>query len=158
MKLLSQAVVLFVVIFFSYSCNKELSPEDSLRSYIDYSLSGDGTREGFIEKSAGVMKERLESMDDKEFDEFAKEMDHVQKKRVRLNHTSCQDNKCFITYTLSYDGQANGESVYGIEVRKIAELIQEEQEWKLANISNVKSYYEASSEITDEDFTKQTQD
>lgn len=157
MKYITKLSLLMVAVFSLSSCNKDLSPEDSLRSYIDYSVSSNSTREGFIERSTGSMKERLEAMEDEEFNEFAKEMEHVQKKRVRFNHTSCQDNKCFITYTLSYDGQADGVSVYGIEVRKIAELIQEEEEWKLANISNVKSYYEASSEITDEDFSKQNQ-
>lgn len=157
MKYIMKLSLLMAAVVSLTSCNKDLSPEDSLRSYIDYSVSSNSTREGFIERSTGSMKERLEAMEDEEFNEFAKEMEHVQKKRVRFNHTSCQDNKCFITYTLSYDGQADGVSVYGIEVRKIAELIQEEEEWKLANISNVKSYYEASSEITDEDFSKQNQ-
>lgn len=152
-------LTLFIIVnaFVLVSCKKELGPEESLRSYIDYSVSAKSTREGFIERSTGTMKERLELMENAEFSEFAKEMAHVEKKRVKFNHTSCQENKCFITYTLSYDGQSEGVSVYEVEVRKIAELVQEEETWRLANISNVKSYYEAASEITDEDFKKQNQ-
>lgn len=150
-------LLLVVNTFVLVSCKQDLGPEDSLRSYIDYSVSSKSSREGFIERSTGTMKARLEIMENAEFDEFAKEMAHVEKKRVKFNHTSCQDNKCFITYTLSYDGQSEGVSVYEVEVRKIAELVKEEETWKLANISNVKSYYEAASEITDEDFKKQNQ-
>lgn len=146
-----------LIVLLAFSCTKDMSPEESLRSYIDYSVSAKSTRDGFIQRSTGQMKERLEAMLDEEFNEFAKEMAHVQKKRVRFNHTSCQESRCFITYTLSYDGQSDGVSVYGVEVRKIAELMQEGEAWKLANISNVKSYYEAASEITDEDFRKQNQ-
>jgi hypothetical protein len=154
---LMKFLILTMTLGLAFACKKDLSPEESLRRYIDYSVSDKSTRDGFIERSTGSMKERLEAMEDQEFEEFAKEMSHVQKKRVRFNHTSCQDDKCFITYTLSYDGKSEGVSVYGIEVRKIAELVQADESWLLANISNVKSYYEAASEITDEDFKKQNQ-
>ena len=138
-----------------FGCKSASGPEESLREYIDYAVSGDATKDGFMERSTSGLLTALEGMDQADFDDYAKEMAHVDKKRMKINNKNCQEDKCFITYTISYDGKSDEKSVYSIEVRKIAELHQIDEEWKLASINNVKSHYDGTSEITDEDFARE---
>lgn len=144
----------FILLGF-FGCKSASGPEESLREYIDYAVSGDATKDGFVDRSTAGLLAALEGMDQGDFDEYAKEMSHVDKKRMKINNKNCQEDKCFITYTISYDGKSDDKSVYAIEVRKIAELHQNDEEWKLASINNVKSHYDGTQEITDEDFARE---
>lgn len=133
-------------------CKRELGPEESLREYVDYALSSNPTKDGFMSRSTGELLTMLEMMDPDEFEDYAKEMAHVDRRRLRVNSSQCDNEKCSITYTINYNSLSNDESIYTVEVRKIAQMIQEEDRWRLASIINVKSHYDGTKEITDEDF------
>lgn len=148
---------LFAIFLSLSACQTEHSPESGLRSYITYANTGNATKEGFIERSTGDLRATLETMDEEQFETFAEQMKHSIQKDFDINKKNCQELKCFITYTIEYDAQSEGESVYRVDVRKIAELVKEDEEWKIASVENVKSYYEGSSELTPDDFAEENQ-
>lgn len=148
---------LFVTLLSLAACQTEQTPESSLRSYITYANTGNATKEGFIERSTGDLRATLETMDEADFETFAKQMKHSVQKDLDINKKNCQDLKCFITYTIEYDAESEEGPVYRVDVRKIAELVKEDEKWKIASVENVKSYYEGSSELTPEDFSEENQ-
>jgi hypothetical protein len=149
-----QLLVSVTSLFLILGCKRDLGPEDSLREYVDYAVSGNVTKDGFLSRSTGDLLSMLEMMDPDEFNEYAKEMAHVDRRRLRINSSQCDGDRCALTYTVNYNSQSEGKATYSIEVRKIAELVQEDSRWKLASITNVKSHYDGK-EITEEDFKKQ---
>jgi 5'-deoxynucleotidase YfbR-like HD superfamily hydrolase len=146
-------IFIFLAVFplLFLSCRQNKGPEDSLRDYIRYAVSGNVTQQGFLERSAGELLVQLEMMDPDEFNDYAKEMAHVDSNRVRINSSNCQEDRCSITYTVSYKSKADGKDIYTVEVRKNAELLRVDSSWKLASINNIKSHYEGT-DITEQDF------
>lgn len=133
------------------SCRQNKGPEDSLRDYINYAVSGNVSQQGFLDRSAGELLTQLEMMDAEEFEEYSKEMAHIDSKRVKINSSNCQEDRCSITYTVSYQANSNDKEIYKVEVRKNAELLRFEGVWKLSSINNIKSHYEGT-DITDQEF------
>jgi|GEM_PF-657007 hypothetical protein len=148
---------LFTIILMLSACQEEQTPESGLRSYVNYTHSTNATKDGFIELSTGDLRAALETMDEGQFDTFIEQMKHSIQKDFDINKKNCQELKCFITYTIEYDAQSKGKSVYSVDVRKIAELVKEDEKWKIASVENVKSYYEGSSELTPDDFSQDNQ-
>lgn len=151
-----QAITI-LFLFLASACTSKRGPEETLREYISYAVSGDVSVEGFKSRSAGQLLERLNEMDEADFENYAQEMAHVDQNRIRIHSNTCDQERCSLTYTVTYDSKAEGEKIYQVEVRKIAELSKIEEVWKLSSINNVKSYYEGSREITDEDFREQNE-
>jgi hypothetical protein len=148
---------LFAIIFTLSACQDDQTPESGLRSYVNYIHSTSATKDGFVERSSGELRAALETMDESEFETFIEQMKHSVQKDFDINKKNCEELKCFITYTIEYDAQSKGKSVYNVDVRKIAELVKEDESWKIASVENVKSYYEGSSELTPDDFSQDNQ-
>lgn len=150
-------VVLFGTIFIFVGCQRDHTPESDLRSYVNYASSGNATKAGFIERSTGDLRATLETMDEEQFETFAEQMKHSVQKDFDINKTNCQELKCFITYTIEYEAESDEKPIYRVDVRKVAEMVKEDEEWKIASVENVKSYYEGSSELSPEDFAEENQ-
>jgi hypothetical protein len=143
-------LVLFLLPLLVLSCRQNKGPEDSLRDYIKYAVSGNVSQDGFLERSAGELLAQLEMMDPDEFKEYSQEMSHIDSNRVRVNSSNCQEDRCSITYTVSYKAKSDEKEIFSVEVRKNAELLRSEGVWKLSSINNIKSHYEGV-DITDQD-------
>lgn len=156
MKQLCHLFLLALVLGLS-ACQTEQTPESGLRSYISYANNGGATKEGFIARSTGDLRAALETMDEEQFKTFEEQMKHSVQKDFDITKKNCQELKCFITYTIEYDAQSDEKAIYQVDVRKIAELVKEDEKWKLASVENVKSYYEGSSELTPDDFAQENQ-
>lgn len=80
-------------------------------------------------------------MNDKEFDHFTKNIKY-KKKKFKVILKKCNDSRCFITYILTYAQPLPNNPDFEIEVKKIAELKNQEGLWRITNVNNVKSYIE----------------
>lgn len=147
----------FAVSLLMSSCQKEVSPEAGLRSYVNYASTGSATKEGFLERSTGDLRASLETMDEEQFKIFSEQMKHSVRKDFDIHKKNCQELRCFITYTLEYEAQSKEQAIYRVDVRKIAELVKEDEQWKIASVENVKSYYEGSSELSPDDMDSENQ-
>ena len=144
-------VVLLLILL---SCKQNKGPEDSLRDYIKYTVSGSVTKQGFLDRSAGTLYTQLEMMNNEDFESYASEMSHVDKNKIRVNSSNCEQDRCSITYTVFYKAKSSEVEIYDIEVRKNAEMLRIDDEWKLSSITNLKSHYDGV-DITDQDFKNQ---
>lgn len=125
------------------SCVEEnLTPEGALKDFVESRIGKVVTREYILERVTGQMKQSLENYTEEEFTKFA-DLRNVKKDSFKILSKSCQEKKCFITYSVGYQTQSNDKSTFTSEVKKIAELLREENKWLIADVSNIKTYHEA---------------
>lgn len=129
-----------------FSCSKKTGPEATLKDYIDYRFSPGQEKEVILSKTTGPLYEQIETMSDEDLVRFLNN-DSVKKNKVEIEHSSCEQNTCNITYLIKYSKFKDKKEIFQIELKKIAELRKEEDEWKIANINEIKSFYEAKEEI-----------
>lgn len=124
------------------SCIKDdMSPEGALRTFTEARMGNVVTREYVLDRVTGKMKQSFEIMSDEDFDKFA-DLRNVQKDSFKVLSKSCQEKKCFVTYSIAYKTKGDGANFLS-EVKKIAEMLLVNNKWLIADVSNVKTYHES---------------
>ena len=134
--------VILSLLFVLASCIEEsLTPESALKNFVEARIGSVVTRQFVLERVTGPMRQSFEVMDDKDFEKFA-DLRNVKKDSFKIISKSCQEKKCFITYSVGYKTDAEG-AKYSSEVKKIAEVNLVEGKWLIADVSNIKTYHES---------------
>jgi hypothetical protein len=136
---------LLLCLFALVSCvQDEASPEGVLRNFIEARIDHVVTREFVLERVTGKMKASLEHISDDEFSKFA-DMRGIKKDSFKILSKSCQEKICYLTYSVSYKTLNDKDDAvsYSSEVKKIAELVNENGKWLIADVSNIKTYHES---------------
>lgn len=134
---------LYLFLFLAVSCLEDnLSPESALKTFVEARMGNVVTRDYILERVTGKMKQSLENISEEEFNKFA-DLRNVKKDSFKVLSKSCQEKKCYITYSVSYQTMEESKSAYVSEVKKIAEVINENGKWLIADVSNIKTYHEA---------------
>lgn len=118
------------------------SPEAALKNFVEARMGTLVTREYILERVTGKMRQSLANISEQEFAKFA-DLRNVKKDSFKVLSKSCQENKCFITYSVGYQTMEKDKSAYVSEVKKIAEILNENGKWLIAEVSNIKTYHEA---------------
>jgi hypothetical protein len=125
------------------SCLKDnLSPESTLQSFVESRMGNVVTREFILEQVTGKMKQSLENITEEEFTKFS-DLRNVKKDSFKVLSKSCQGKTCYLTYSVSYQTVDNDKASFTSEVKKIAEIVNENGKWLIADVSNIKTYHEA---------------
>ena len=141
--MIKQILLLFLV----YSCMAPEGPEQALKNYINYRFSPDQKKEKLLDMSTGNVRAQIEVMDEDGFKKYYKTSDKVLK-RVKINLKNCSEEKCSITYTLSFATLKGKIETFRSEVKKIATLVKEDEKWKVSDVTNVKTYIDSKEPIT----------
>ena len=72
-----------------------------------------------------------------------KSLKNIKIDSYKMLSKSCQDKKCFITYSVSYLTKIDDKAQFSSEVKKIAEMVQIENKWLISDVSNIKTYHES---------------
>ncbi len=130
------------------SCMEEnLTPESALKDFIESRLGSVVTRQYVLDRVTGTMKQSLENITEDEFGKFA-DLRNIRKDSFKILSKSCQEKKCFITYSIGYKTREGDKTTFTTEVKKIAELVLIENKWLIADVSNIKTYHEATEAIS----------
>jgi hypothetical protein len=136
-------ILLCSLLFLLGSCLEDnRSPEAALKDFIEMRVGNVVTRTSLIEKVTGKMRQSLENVTDEEFQQFA-DLRNVQRDSFKILSKSCQEETCFITYSISYKTKHNDKSAFASEVKKIAELSLVTGKWLIADVTNIKTYHES---------------
>lgn len=144
MKIMFIAMSLFFCLF--YSCSKDSSSEEVLKSYVKYRFSPSQSKANLLEKTTGELNFKIKNMSDEEFESFVS-MEKYKMRKFEINLKRCSESQCYITYTLSYDQYTDGKRTFESEIKKIAEVQKTNGKWKLSDVSNVKTYIDSKEEI-----------
>lgn len=137
----------FVFLFILTACfDKDLSPESALKDFVDSRIGTIVTRDFITERVTGKMLQSFENMSEEDFNKFA-DMKNIKPDSFKILSKSCQDKKCFITYSVGFLTKEGEKTTFVSEVKKIAELVQVENKWLIADVTNIKTYHESKEAI-----------
>lgn len=139
--------ILFALLLLTSCMEDKKTPEAALKDFIESRFGSVVTREFIMEKVTGKMKVSLENVSPEEFAKFL-DLRHVKKDSFKIHSQSCQDKKCFVTYSISYQTRPEDKTTFATEVKKIAEIVQVDGKWLIADVSNIKTYHEAMEPIS----------
>lgn len=125
---------------------ENLTPESALKDFIETRFDSVVTRKYVLDRVTGAMKQSLENITDEEFNKFA-DLRNVKRDSFKILSESCQEKRCFITYSISYQTHNDNKTTFNTEVKKIAEIVMVENKWLIADVSNIKTYHEATEAI-----------
>lgn len=118
------------------------SPESALKDFVDMRMGTVTSRDEVLKRVTGTMKESLENISDEEFNQFA-DLRNVERESFKVLSKSCQEHKCFVTYSLMYKTKKEEKDAYSSEVKKIAEVQLVDGKWLIADVTNIKTYHES---------------
>jgi hypothetical protein len=138
--------ILFALMLLVACTEKSLTPEGALKVYIDNRFDHKIESTELASYFTGAMLEKLSGMDEEDFTSFLNTKG-LKKKKFKILSKSCEDQKCFLTYTLSYRSTIEGGDKFDSKVKKVVELWQEATGWKIAEINNIKTFHKAKEAI-----------
>ncbi len=126
--------LLIIILVFIISCTKKLdTPEATLEHIVSQVVKGESVAEFFTQESDVSNLAPIENIRDL---------------RVKILTSSCknQDN-CQLVYLIKYD-QFNGENrTDKIEIKKVADMVKENEKWTIANVIEMKTFIDSKSPI-----------
>ena len=137
-----KVVKLFILLSLVACLNKDMGPEAALRDFIESRLGSVVSRDFILERVTGKMYQSVQNMSEQDFEKFA-DLKNIKSDSFKVHSKSCQEKRCFITYSLGYTTKENDKTNYQSEVKKIAEMIEVENKWLIADVSNIKTYHES---------------
>lgn len=130
-----------VMALFVFSCTKKSTPEGVLQDFVSYRFKDNQSMENLFEMTASPLQDRLKDLKEDELKNFL-DSTNLKKKKLKVLLKNCEGEKCFITYVIGYDQGKTTDNDFGVEVKKIAQVIKSGEEWKIADVNNVKTYIE----------------
>lgn len=70
-------------------------------------------------------------------------MPSIKSQHFKLISKSCHINKCLLTYSVGYSTQAQAKTTFMTQVQKKAEMLQVENKWLIAEVSNLDTTHES---------------
>lgn len=138
--------LIIAAVFSLFSCKDGMdTPEGALTEFVLKRFSGANSKDFFLDRTTGKYNVQISQMTEENFSIFSK-ISGINKNSFKITNNSCQTDKCYLTYTLSYS-QKNGKHSSSTDVKKIAELLNEEGKWKIADVAHVKTFHEMNDEI-----------
>jgi len=141
-------LLLIILSLALFSCQKENTPSSALHQYVSNYINNKDTRESLLKSTTGPLQEKLLSLTDEQWKDFLVN-ERIKKKSLKVLLKSCVgEEKCYLTYSFAYKSPKDSpKKNYTVETKKIAELRKDDGLWKIANVSNVKTYIESSKNI-----------
>ncbi|OIQ18279.1 MAG: hypothetical protein BM556_08440 [Bacteriovorax sp. MedPE-SWde] len=143
-------LLIVIITFVSFvSCTKNKGPESVLKSYIENRFSQKIEKSDFTDFFGGELLEEMNTLDNEAIGKL-NQVKGQKKKSFKINFRRCDNEKCFLTYTLVFDTTAKAEvnssgtneADVRVKVKKIAELRKVEEKWKIFGISDIKTHYD----------------
>lgn len=142
--------IIFIAGFFILlaACTKApQGPTETLGKFIEYRFATNQTKDGLLHYMTSKASAEIQAMSESDLTDLFK-VDRFRKRNFQIVNEKCTEEKCFITYVLEYDVlAANNTREFIAEVKKIAELQKIGDEWKVANIDNIKTFIDSTRPI-----------
>lgn len=149
--LVSLALVLMVV-----SCTKGAKSPDGLVKVFAKDIATKKLDMDYYEKfTTGEMWAQIQEMGEEDFSKNTR-MVNVTDVKIRILSKTCESSNCVVTYTAKYKTKNSEEGEFESEVKKIAEVQQDGEYWKMAKVTNLKTFHESNKPINPltDDFPK----
>lgn len=135
------------LIFILIGCTKGAKSPDGLIKMFAKDVATKKLDMDYFEKyTTGDMLAAIQDLGLEDFEKKTR-MVNVTGVKVKILNKNCEGQKCIITYNVKYDTKNKKEGTFGSEVKKVAELEQDQEYWKLAKVTNLKTFHESNEAI-----------
>lgn len=138
-----------LVLLFLVSCSYSPdSPEGLVKMFVKDTSSKSLGRDYYEKYTTGELLEAADELTDEDLENS--KMANVKKAKTNILSKKCEsDEKCVVTFIVEYDYQFKDKGLksYENEVKKIAEIVKVEGNWKLSNVTNLKTFISAQDPI-----------
>ena len=144
--MINKFLILILLTACSYSPK---SPEGLIKMFVKDTSSKNVDREYYEKFTTGEILEAADTLTDEELENNSK-MGNVKKAETKIVMKKCEsEQKCVVTYIVEYTYQSSSEdkASFKNEVKKIAEVEKVDGSWKIASVTNLKTYIEANEPI-----------
>ncbi len=137
---------LLVLFIFAGCFNNADTPEAAIVDFVNASLDKVVSKSDVLDRTTGKMKLSIESMTDSEFESYANLKD-FKKESLKIISKSCQEKKCYVTYSVGYKQLKGSKTGWMSEIKKIAEVLRVDGKWLISDVTNIKTYHESGEPI-----------
>ena len=136
-------IILILTLTTLFGCTQGDKPNQVLESYINYRFKGTKvSKEKLLEALTGTLAERVNAMSDSQINSEIF-VGKYKLRKFKVLNSKCMQDKCFSTYTIKYDTYTQGKRIVSSVIKEVAELIRVSGKWKIADVSNIKTYHES---------------
>ena len=137
----------FLLLVVCISCTKGPStPEGLIEMYISDLMTKDVDKDYFEKYTGGKLWESVADLSEEDFKKFIN-IKKVKNPKIEISNKSCRDNSCTLTYIIKYDLLGENDKSFKSEVKKIAILKEIEKNWKIFEVTNVKTFVDSKTPI-----------
>lgn len=141
-----------ICLFVFVACDKgSKTPEGLVKKFVEEATSTKLDMDFFKANTTGPLLESVEKLETEEFQELLTasraKLSKVKKPRVEISNKVCAGEKCTLTYIVKYDYETKTDGTFESEIKKVATVIKEKEYWKVSEVNNVKTYYNAQKPI-----------
>ncbi|MEX1099337.1 MAG: hypothetical protein WEB87_02855 [Bacteriovoracaceae bacterium] len=139
---MSKWIVYFALLVF-YGCSPSPeTPEGLLRMYVNDVATKKVGKDYYLKYTAGALRESAEAAEEEALSQ-RNFLDKVSKVKVDVLNKNCQEKSCVLTYIVSYKTIEKDKEKFSTETKKLAEFVKEEGDWKISNVTNLKTHHES---------------
>jgi hypothetical protein len=138
-------LILISVIFFG--CSKGAKTPEGLIQLFVQDISSKKLDLSYFEKyTTGEMWQEIQEAGVEEYEKKSR-MLNISSVKVSILNKNCQKTSCALTYSVSFKTKDKVEGEFASEVRKIAQVEQVDEYWKISKITNLKTFHESGQAI-----------
>lgn len=138
------------VLFFFFvllSCTKgPTTPEGLLEMYIQDITTKKVNKEYFEKYTSGKLWDSVAELSEEEFTKFVN-LKKINNPSVEITNKSCAKDDCTLTYIVKYALIGENNKEFTSEVKKIATLKQFDGNWKILEVTNIKTFVDSKTPI-----------
>ncbi len=143
---MKKTLIALALVLLTVGCTKKNDPENALLEYVNYRFNESQSRSKLLDMTAGELNMSLQQMTDEQYQQFSN-VSKYKRGNFNISLKKCTEDTCYITYTLKYDVMDNQTKTLSAEIKKVAKLILDNKVWKVADVSNVKTYFDSKQPI-----------
>lgn len=141
-------LLLATVLFVLGACSPSpKTPEGLLRMYVHDVTTKKLGKDYYLKHTAGELRSDVEALAEEEL-ERRSYLANVSNTKVDIINENCRDQKCVLTYVVKYETKKGEKSTFEAETKKLAEFVKVDDEWKIASVTNLKTFFEAKEPIS----------
>lgn len=143
---MKKSILLMLLIMIS-ACTKGLdTPEGVLKEFVSERFKKDLNINTLTGLMGGKLLESIQELNEEDKRKYFN-LNGISKKSFKVVSKSCRDNKCYLTYIVSYYSTIDKDTKFTSKTKKIAELEKVENAWKITSVNNVKTHHKANQAI-----------
>lgn len=136
-------LLLLVFVFALFGCDKGAkTPEGLIKKYVTEITTTKVDKDFFEKHTTGDLWGKISELDEEEFKKFVN-LGKIKNPKVDISNKICSGDSCTVTYIIKYNIADKKSTKFETEVKKVATVIKDGEFWKIAEVTNIKTFHDS---------------